>query len=91
MEVIKIQKQANNQIRMTVREKGRVRQFEFDYFDNQLFGVNFPEELRELLRPLPASITQTVVKAIKQVVRDEFVRLPLLLNAQKREKLPQTV
>ena len=91
MEVVKIQKQANNQIRMTVKEKGRVRPFVFTYFDNELFGVDFPEELRELLRPLPASITQTVVKAIKQVVRDEIVRLPLFLNAQKREKIPQTV
>ena len=76
---------------MTVKEKDRVRLFVFTYFDNELFGVDFPEELRELLRLLPASITQAVVKAIKQVVRDEFVRLPLLLNAQKREKLPQTV
>ena len=91
MEVIKIQKQPNNQIEMTVREKSRVRQFVFTYFDNELFGVDFPEELRKLLRPLPASITHTVVKAIKQVVRDEFVRLPIFLNAQKSEKLPQTV
>ena len=76
---------------MAVREKGRVREFVFDYFDNELFGVDFPEDLRKLLRSLPASITQTVVKVVKQVVRDEFVYLPIFLNAQKVEKLPQTV
>ncbi len=65
MELIEIRKLQKGKGEIKLLIAGKSRKYGFSYHDNEIFVVDFPEDLRKILRILPPSVTQGLVKKVK--------------------------
>lgn len=83
MELIKIKKREKNQAEISLKIADTEKTYSFTYFDNDIFAVDFPEELRRLLRLLPTSITHSLVEEIENYLKSDIENFPFELEIEK--------
>lgn len=71
MELIEISKKQKGSGEIKLLIAGKIKKYEFSYRDGKLFAVDFPEDLRKILRILPPKVTQGLVKKIKNFTEIE--------------------
>lgn len=87
MEVLNIKKLKDQEIELVLEINGSKESFHFKYWLEDIFAVDFPEELRKILRPFPASVTQKLVKTLKLYLQADSMNFPVNLKTRKPEKL----
>ncbi len=87
MEILTIRQINNQKLELVLGINGSEKIFRFNYRLEDIFAVDFPEDLRKILRPLPASITQELVKTLKLYLKSDSVIFPITLKTRKLEKL----
>ena len=83
MEIIKINKKANRQAEIELKFADTKKKYKFSYSDGEIFTVNFPEELRKILRLLPVSITHSLVEKIENYLTSNTVNFPFEMEIEK--------
>jgi hypothetical protein len=65
MELVEISKtkQGKGEIKLLIA--GKLKRYEFAYFDDEIFAVDFPEDLKKILRILSPRATRSLVEKIK--------------------------
>ncbi|MGD9588242.1 MAG: hypothetical protein AB7Q37_05850 [Pyrinomonadaceae bacterium] len=71
MELLEISKNQKGTGEIKLLIAGKQKKYEFSYRDGELFAVDFPEDLRKILRILPPKVTQGLVKKIKNFTEIE--------------------
>lgn len=83
MELIEIKKTDKQKAEISLKIADTVKNYSFSYCDKDIFVVDFPEELRRLLRLLPVSITHCLVEKIENFVTSNINELPLEIELEK--------
>jgi hypothetical protein len=88
MELVQINKKGKK-IEIGLKIDRSVKSFAFSYSSGEIFTVDFPEELRKILRPLPVSVTHKLVKVIEDFVDLNKNGFPLKIKTEKAENVVQ--
>jgi hypothetical protein len=83
MELIEIKKKEVQRAEISLKIADTIKNYTFSYSDKDIFVVDFPEELRRLLRLLPASITHSLVEKIENFITTDENDLPLEMELEK--------
>lgn len=83
MELIEIKKTNNQTAEISLKIADTVKNYTFSYSDKDIFAVNFPEELKRLLRLLPVTITHSLVEKIENFVTADINELPIEIEIEK--------
>lgn len=83
MELIKINKKRENQAEIKLKFADVEKKYEFSYSDGEIFTVDFPEELRRILRLLPVSITHSLIEKIEHYLTSNDVNFPFEMEIEK--------
>lgn len=83
MELIRIDKKSKNQAEILLKFADIKKKYSFVYSDNDIFTLDFPEELRKILRLLPASVTHSLVDKIENFLTSEINDLPFEVEIEK--------
>lgn len=83
MELIEINKKEKHQAEIKLKFADTEKKYEFSYSDGEIFTVDFPEELRRILRLLPASITHSLVEKIENYVTSNTVNFPFEMEVER--------
>lgn len=65
MELIEISKKEKGKGEIKLLIAGKSKKYEFTYVDGELFAVDFPEDLRKILRLVSPGVAQGLLKKIK--------------------------
>jgi hypothetical protein len=84
MELVEIRKGPKGKAAIKLRIADTLKEYEFSYFDREIFAVDFPEELRMVLRVLPPKVTQGLVRKIKSFTTADPGSLPHELELERR-------
>jgi hypothetical protein len=84
MEVVEIRKGQKGRASVKLRFADTLKEYEFSYFDREIFAVDFPEELSKLLRVLPPKVTKGLVRKIKHFIAADPAVLPHELELEER-------
>ena len=71
MDLLEIRKRQKGTGEIKLLIAGKRKKYEFSYLNGELFAVDFPEDLRKILRILPPKVTQGLVKKIKNFTEIE--------------------
>lgn len=71
MELVEITKEQEGKGRIKLLIAGKIKKYDFSYFEGEMFAVDFPEELKKILRVLPPKTTQGLVRKIKNFTDTE--------------------
>lgn len=83
MELITINKKKNNQAEITIKFADIEKTYKFSYTKGEIFTVDFPEELRKILRLLPVSITHSLIEKIENFLTADSVSFPFEIEIEK--------
>lgn len=83
MELISIKKTDKNQAEILLKVADVNKCYSFQYSKNDVFVVDFPEELRKILRLLPASITHSLVEKIENFLTSDVNNFPFEVEIEK--------
>ena len=83
MELIEIKKNGKQRAEISLKIADTVKNYSFSYTDKDIFAVDFPEELKRLLRLLPVSITHSLVEKIENFVTEDIGDFPLEIEIEK--------
>jgi hypothetical protein len=83
MELISINKKSKNQAEILLEFADVTKNYSFLYFDNDIFAVDFPEDLRKILRLLPVSVTHSLVAKIENFLTSNINDLPFEVEIEK--------
>lgn len=83
MELVDIRKTEPGKAEITIGIGGTTKIYDFSYVDKEIFAVQFPEELERMLRLLPVSVMQSIVKKIKKVLTAKDTTLPYSIELEK--------
>lgn len=65
MELLEISKKRQGKGDIKLLIAGKSRKFEYSYVEGDVFAVDFPEDLKKILRILSPGVTQGLLKKIK--------------------------
>ncbi len=91
MELIGLNKKGKKKIEIILKVGRKLESFDFEYSSSDIFAVNFPENLRRILRPMPVSVTQNLVNLIENYVNFGLNDFSKEFKAKQVEDLPQLV
>jgi hypothetical protein len=91
MELIGINNKSEKKIEIILKIDGKLKPFDFEYSSNGIFAVNFPESLRKILRPMPVSVTHSLVNLIEDYVNFGIIDFSKEFKAKQVEDLHQFV
>lgn len=83
MELIGINKKGKNQAEIKLKIADTEKTYSFAYTKGDIFTVDFPEELRRLLRLLPAFVTHSLIEKIENYLVSEIDNFPFELEIEK--------
>ncbi len=83
MELIEINKKENRKAEIKLKFAEVEKIYKFSYSDGEIFTVDFPEELRKILRLLPVSITHSLVDKIENFLISDTVNFPFEMEIEK--------
>ena len=83
MELIEINKKEKHQAEIKLKFADTEKKYKFSYSDGEIFTVDFPEELRRILRLLPASITHSLVEKIENYLTSNTVNFPFEMEVER--------
>lgn len=83
MELVEIKKRRGNLAEIRLRIADTEKKYSFKYYDNDIFAVDFPEELRKILRLIPASVTHSLVEKIRNFLASNLNELPFKVELEK--------
>ncbi len=83
MELIEINKKSNEQAEIKLKFADAEKRYEFSYTQGEIFTVDFPEELRKILRLLPVSITHSLVEKIENYLTSNTVNFPFEMEIER--------
>lgn len=83
MELVEIRKKANHQAEIVLDFADTVKKYEFSYTDGDVFSVDFPEELRKLLRLLPSTVSHSMIEKIENFLTSNTVNFPFEMEIEK--------
>lgn len=86
MELVRINKKGEKRAEAILKVGGDIKNFRFRYSAGEIFAVDLPENLRKILRPLPVSVTQALIKAIEDYVTSDVIKFPVELKSEKTEE-----
>lgn len=65
MELLEISKKEKGKGEIKLLIAGKSKKYEFTYVEGELFAVDFPEDLKKILRIVSPSVAQGLLKKIK--------------------------
>jgi hypothetical protein len=83
MELIRIDKTGENQAEILLKIADVKKKYLFRYSKNEIFTLDFPEELRKILRLLPVSVTHSLVAKIENFLTSDVDDLPFEVEIEK--------
>ena len=83
MEIIEIKKRRGNFAEICLKIADTEKKYSFKYYDGDIFAVDFPEDLRKILRLLPASVTHSLVAKIESFLTLGVNDFPLEVEIEK--------
>ncbi len=83
MELIEINKKENHQAEIKLKFADTKRKYKFSYTDGDIFTVDLPEELRKILRLLPAPITHSLIEKIENFLTADTVSFPFEMEIER--------
>lgn len=83
MELIEIDKKGKLQAEITLKFADTEKKYKFNYSDGEIFTVDFPEDLRKILRLLPSSITHRLVENIEDYMVSNIKIFPFEMEVEK--------
>lgn len=83
MDLISITKKNKNQAEILLKFADITKNYSFFYSDNDIFTVDFPEELRKILRLLPVSVTHSLVTKIENFLTSNVNEPPFEVEIEK--------
>ncbi len=83
MELIRINKKSKNQAEILLTFADITKNYSFLYSNNDIFTVDFPEDLRRILRLLPVSVTHSLVAKIENFLTSNVNDLPFEVEIEK--------
>ncbi len=83
MELIEIRKRSENLAQIHLKIANTEKKYSFKYSDSDIFVVDFPEELRKILRLLPVSMTHSLVDKIENYLKSDVVNFPFEMEIEK--------
>jgi len=83
MELIGINKKSKNRAEILLKFAGITKNYPFSYSESEVFAVDFPEDLRKILRLLPASVTHSLVAKIESFLTLGIDDLPLEVEIER--------
>ena len=83
MELIRINKTNKNQAEILLKIANVKKTYLFSYSEKDIFSIDFPEELRKILRLLPASVTHSLVEKIENFLTSNLNDLPFEVEIEK--------
>ena len=83
MELIGIKRKEKNLAEIILKIADTEKQYVFSYTDKDIFTVDFPEELRKILRLMPVSITHSLVEKIEIFLKSDVSNFPFEMEIEK--------
>ena len=83
MELIEIKKRSKNLAQISLKIADTEKKYSFKYSDSDIFAVDFPEELRKILRLLPVSMTHSLVDKIENYLKSDVANFPFEMEIEK--------
>ncbi len=83
MELIKIRETGNHLAEIKLKFADTEKTYSFTYSNSDIFTVDFPEELRRILRLLPASITHSLTEKIENYLAGNADNFPFQIEVEK--------
>lgn len=83
MELIEIKKRENNLAEIVLKISDVEKKYTFKYSDKEIFAADFPEELRRILRLLPATMTHSLVEKIEKFLTTDTETFPFNMEVEK--------
>lgn len=83
MELVEIKKGRKNLAEIVLRISDTRKRYVFKYSDSDIFAVDFPEELRKILRLLPAPVTHSLVEKIESFLKSDIENFPFEMEIEK--------
>ena len=83
MELVEIKKIGKQKAEINLKIADTIKEYSFSFVDNEIFAVDFPEELRKILRLLPASITHSLVEKIEQFLTADLNEMPFEIELER--------
>lgn len=83
MELIEIKKKRGNLAEISLKIADTEKKYTFKYLDGDIFAVDFPEELRKILRLLPVSMTHSLVEKIENYLKSDVENFPFEMEIER--------
>lgn len=83
MKLAKIKKLENNLAEIVLKISDSEKKYSFTYSGREIFAADSPEELRKILRLLPASVTHSLVEKIETFLITDRKEFPFELEIEK--------
>lgn len=83
MELISINKKSKNKAEILLKFADITKNYSFFYSESDIFAIDFPEELRRILRLLPVSVTHSLVAKIESFLTLNVNDLPFEVEIEK--------